>query len=438
MLRCCRTLALLATVFCALAASAAESLPPGFPVRPGPLLLCHAEDLAKPDLAAADLEWYCRFRLIVTNGYAFPAPGVAQALQAHGCRVFRYVWANGFTATELQSTGLPDGLWRQELQRGHSEWLLAATALDGPPGTPPSYYYDIGRAELVSFLAQRVNAARAAGGFDGTFFDYAGAYALPKPVAELWQRTHPDLPYDQALAGFFRALRAADPQTLIFSNQAVLGDPGLLPTVDYDLVESYGTSYAWGPQPDLDGLPCPLSYRRPYDGPGGSKATLAPLLARLRSGPPRGGLLCLDYMRPGRVRQGDTWQQVVDIETVYYSYAAAALWGLESYCSGWYGLEYRGPLYFADLGTPLGEGPQELEGVVVREYERGVVALLREAKPAAVELRVRGDSAVQLYSLFDGETIRVRDGAVALRLQPGRMPVGDTLQPIGRVYLKTH
>jgi len=35
---------------------------------------------------------------------------------------------------------------------------------------------------------------------------------------------------------------------------------------------------------------------------------------------------------------------------VYYSYAAAALWGLPSFCSGWHGHEYRGPLYFADLG----------------------------------------------------------------------------------------
>jgi hypothetical protein len=333
---------------------------------------------------------------------------------------------------------LPDGVWRQELLRTHPEWLLSPESLEGPPGTPPSYYYDFASSELLTYLARQISTIRAAEGYDGTFFDYAGAYALPEAVAELWRRIHPDLLYDAALAGFFRALRTADPRTLIFTNQAVRGDPELLPTVDYDMVESYGTSFAWGPVVKVDGEGLPLSYRRPWEGPGGIKAVMAPVMARLRTGAPRGSLFCLDYMRPVLVREGGEWQQGVDTGAVYYSYCAAALWGLNASCSGWYGQEYRGPLYFADLGKPLGEGPVELEGVVVREYERGLVVLLREARAAEVTYRLQANSGVRLYSLMDEKTIGTGDGAVTLRLRPTRVALADAPQPVGRVYLKTN
>jgi hypothetical protein len=435
-------------------ASLAETLPEGFSVRQGPLLLCHAADLAKDDIAPADLERLCRFRLIVTNGYGFPAARVTQALRAHGCKLFHYFWANGFTEGERLSTSLPDGLWRQKLRREHPEWLLAAEPLAGPPGTPASYYYDFAHPEGVAFLAAQIARTRAQGGYAGTFFDYAGAYALPKAVAELWQRKHPGVPYDRALARFFVALRAADPQTLIFTNQSVLGDPTLLPTSDYDMVESYGTSFLWGPVAKLKGEDFPLSFRRPWDGPGGIKAMYGPLRERLKQAPPRGGLFCLDYMRPhlekargaavlaagphALPREDGDWRQVTDIEAVYYSYCVAALWGLESYCSGWYGLEYQGPLYFADLGRPLGEGPEEAGGMVIREYERGLVALLAEPRAAQVTWRLRANSGPRLCNLLTGRPVAVRDGKVTLRLRSTRTPLTEAAYPVGRVFLKTN
>ncbi len=421
-----------------LAVAETECLPPEFPIRQAPLLLCRAQELAQNDLSAEDLAWLTRFRLLVTNGYDYPSPLIAQTLRAKGCRLFHYFWANGFTTNEAQSTSLPDGLWRQELLRDHPEWLLSAEPLEGPPGTPPSYYYDFFSSELMVYLSQQIAKTRAAGGYAGTFFDYAGAYALPQRVADLWHEKHPDLTYDQALARFLEVLRAGDRGTLIFTNQAVLGDPRLLTTVDYDMVESYGTSFAWGPIAKLGGEDFPLSYRRPWDGPGGIKAMMTPVIERLRTGPPRGALLCLDYMRPTLQREGEQWRQVVDTEAVYYSYCAAALWGLDSYCSGWYGQEYRGSLYFADLGRPLGNGPVELERAVLREYERGLTVLLRGTAAAEVRYRLQANCGDRLWDLKAGKPLAVRDGMVTLRLRPTRVPLDDESQPIGRVYLKSN
>jgi hypothetical protein len=126
----------------------------------------------------------------------------------------------------------------------------------------------------------------------------------------------------------------------------------------------------------------------------------------------------------------------VDTEAVYYSYVAAALWGLDAHCSGWYGMEYRGPLYFADLGKPLGEGPVELEGLVVREYERGIVALLMRPEAAEAKWQLRGTGCARLWDLFSGEAVPVNGSAVTLRLAPAREPVTDRPRPVGRVFLK--
>ena len=413
----------------------AESLPSGFPVRRGPLTLAHAADLARADLPASEVDWLCRFELVITNGYDKPAPAVARKLRESGTKLFRYFWANGFTEGESAGT-LPDGDWRKGVLRDHPQWLLNHQPLPGPPGTPPSYYFDLGDADLLHFLCGLLERLRAESDCAGTFSDYAGAYALPAEAAAAWAANHPDLLYDRALGQLFTRLHESAPGHLIFTNQACLGDPLLLPTVDYDLVESYGTSFLWGPVVKRGEEDFALSFLRPWDGPAGIKAMHGGLVEKLKVARPRGKLLCLDYMRPALVRQGDTWRETVDEQAVYYSYVAAALWGLESHCSGWYGREYRGPLYFADLGKPLGDGPTELAGAVVREYERGFVALLREPKAAEVAWQLRGTNCARLQDVSSGESVPLQGGGVTLRLSPTAEPVSNQLRPTGRVYLK--
>ena len=416
--------------------AAEERLPAGFPVRKGPLTLARASELAQPDMPEGELQWLSRFELIVTNGYEFAAPQVSRALGDAGCQVFRYLWANGFTTVEL-AADMPDGDWRRVLLEQHPEWLLSREALPGPPGTPASYYFDFTQRGLIDFLARQVAATRRKGLYGGTLFDYAGAYPLPAEVVDLWHSRHPDTSYDQALAEFFTRLRAIDPGGIIFTNQACLGDVALLPTADYDLVESYGTSYLWGPTVTIGGRDHRLSFLRPWTGPGSLQQMYEPLIQTLRSRAPRKRLLCLDYMRPALTQQAGEVGEVPDMEAVYYSYCAAALWGLDSFCSGWYGLPYRGPLYFADLGAPLGDAPLEVAGLAIREYERGLVALMTSPHKAEAALKLTGAECSELYDLFSGRRIPCQDRRLTLTLDPLQRPAGGP-GPRARLYLKLH
>jgi hypothetical protein len=180
----------------------------------------------------------------------------------------------------------------------------------------------------------------------------------------------------------------------------------------------------------------PLTFLRPWQGPGGLQDMYGGLCQRLRVGGPRQQLLCLDYMRP-RVTRGRTgWQQDADVEAVYYSFCAAALQGLSSFCSGWYGVEYRGPLYFADLGPPLGQRPREIGGLAVRECERGLVALMTGKEPAEATWMLREPAAAGLYDLFNGARLPCRGRLVRLRLTPSLCEATGENRPSARVYLK--
>jgi hypothetical protein len=429
-------LLLLPVVLLPMVAWSAETLPECFPTRRGPLLMCHAADLADGAIPTPDHDWLCSFQRIVTNGYDLPDSRLASALRSSRTELYRYFWANGFTTTEIASQSMPDGDWRRRLLQEHPQWLLNAEPLPGPPGTPPSYYFDLARPELLTYLCGALSEVRRDGDYAGIFFDYAGEYPLPSEVRSRWIEAHPDLPYDRALAALLDALRVADPGCRIFTNQACLGDPRLLGATDDDMVESYGASFLWGTVASLDGTDFPLSFRRPWEGPGGLAAMFGDLMARLRKAKPRRELLCLDYMRPAPVRGDAGWMEETDLEAVYYSYCAAALWGLGSYCSGWYGRDYRGPLYHAELGRPLGDAPLERDGVVTREYERGLIAVLARPEPARVTVRLREGSAASLYNLLDGSTVGVRGGEATLRLRPTRAPTTDILCPTARLYLK--
>jgi len=423
----------LAALLPAVAWAQAEHLPRGFPTREGRLVFCSARTLAQ--WPCPELDWLRQFEVVLTNGYDLPAPAARAALRAAGSRLFRYFWVAGFPEAELEYS-LPDGAWRQEIVQSHPEWLLAPEPLPGPAGTPPSYYYDLADAAPAAFLADRLAAFRTASGYDGYLLDYAGIYALPPEAQERWQQRHPALPYDRALTGFLGQVRRRDPAGLLATNQAFRSDQPLASQADYDLAESYGTSYAWGPVTTVNGREVAETYTRPWAGPGGLEELYGTLAARPAGQRPRRCFLVLDYMRPGLVRGPGEPEEVADVEAVYYSYAAAALFGLPSFCSGWYGREYRGPLYFADLGRALGEGPTKVGAVVLREYERGLVALLAGADPAQASWTMRGSRCRLLYDLRTGRRLPVRGGRVTLRLRPARGEVTGTVRPVGRVYLK--
>lgn len=414
-----------------------ETLPEGFPQRRGVLVFVPTSALLAPE--PHRLEWLSRFDLILTNGYDIAPERIRVLLQSAGSHLFLYVWSNGFTTQEARA-GLPQSPWWRELLERHPQWLLNREPLPGPPGTPPSYYFDLSASELRQWLAAQLAHWRGETGYSGFFLDMAGSTALPERVLALWQATRPGLSYDQAFVELLRAVRDADPQAIIMTNQAFRTLPAALALVDYDLTESYGTSYDWGPRATVGDLTLAETFYRGWQGPAGLKALYAQVEKALAHAQPRRGFIYLDYMRP-RYRppaaEGQPWQPEVDAEAVYYSYVAARLWGQESFCSGWFaGMEYEGPLYFADLGRPLGDGPQEVGAAVMREYERGLVALLSGPIAAEVEVPLMAASA-ELYDIFSDQVIPLREGRAMIRMEPARSQLTGAVTPVGRVFLKT-
>jgi hypothetical protein len=414
--------------------AAIEVLPAGFPTRRGPFAFCHAELLADPESNAADLEWLSRFDIIITNGRGIAPADTRRALQARGCHLWLYFWPNGFYVRDLGQPWV-EGQWRDVIFSEHQDWLLSPETFDWPDYGIPMYVYDLGNPDLVDFLCRQMAERRARTGYDGTFFDYAGVWPLPPEARALWDQKHPDLPYDQALIGLFRRLRELDPGTLISTNQGYRSDEPLLAEVDCDMTESHGTSMFWGPQTEVNGETVAETFYRPWDEHGVAEL-YGDLEQRLRRAAPRRGFLYLDYMCAVYGPDG-TVAQPLDLEAVYYSYCAAALWGREGFCSGWYAqAEYRGPLYFADLGRPLGDGPEVRDGIALREYERGLVALLTQLTPAETSYALRAPAGDGLYDLFAAETTDVCGGAATVRLSPGQYGLSGGSHPVGRVYLK--
>ncbi len=415
-----------------------EALPPRFPTRRGAFAFADAAVLARPHEHRDAIEWLGNFDVLLTNGVGLADEPTRLSLQKQGCRLFLYFWTNAIYEG-ARPADPPYGDWCEVIVSHAADYLLSPEPLPSLAGGP-AYYFDLASEASRSRLCNELTAARAATGYDGIFFDYAGEYGLPPQVLELWQTRHPELPYDRAVAAFLALLREKDPDCLIFGNQAFRSGEPVCAEADYDLAESYATSHDWGPETEVGGKMVRETYFRLWPGPFGIEEMYGACLEAVRRTPPRRELFLLDYARPRYRRvQGQALVSALDLEAVYYSYCAAALWGQRSFCSGWYsGHEYRGPLYFADIGRPLGKAPEELEGVVVREYERGLVALMAGIDPVEVDWQPRAGQGMSLYDLFASAWIEEHGGLHRLRLKASRRGVSGVGHPVGRVYLKVN
>ncbi len=416
-------------------ALAAETLPDGFPTQRGRFAFTSAQILANPGDHAEELEYLSQFDVVLTNGLGIAPEATRDHLQAQGCELFLYFWTNGLYA-ENRVANPPMGDWCDTLVARPRINFIGGVPLPSLAGKP-AYYYDLTNGELVDRLCAEMAKSRAETGYDGIFFDYTGVYPLPPEVLEVWQREHPDTAYDEGVLDLLRRLREVDPECLIFTNQAHRADVPLLAEADYDLAESLATSFMWGPETEIDGEKISETYFRTWPGEFGIEGSYGEPERAARETPPRRDMFYLDYMQPRYRTQADEAPEgSLDLEAVYYSYCAAALWGRAAACSGWYaGHEYRGPLHFADLGDPLGDGPVEEDGAVVREYQRGLVVLTAGVDPVSIPYPVAAGEA--LYDLFSSAWIEPVDGECELTLAPGVRSISGEPHPIGRVYLKT-
>lgn len=178
-------------------------------------------------LSPRELEWYSRFDVLVTHD---PLPRAqVDALHARGTRLALYEWSVAYyhSLRTLWHTRLPRAIFLNERPlRGH----LGAADSDAYYYDPATREHQRGRAEM---LARRLRAL----GYDGVFLDTTTSHSVhPEALAE-YKLRHPELPYDEAFAGFLQNLRREGVR-LIVSNQGYREADHVLPHVDWDVTES--------------------------------------------------------------------------------------------------------------------------------------------------------------------------------------------------------
>lgn len=178
-------------------------------------------------LSPRELEWYSRFDVLVTHD---PLPRAqVDALHARGTRLALYEWSVAYYHS-LRT------LWHSRQPR---TLLLNDRPLRGHLGAADSdaYYYDPATREhqrgRAGMLARRLRSL----GYDGVFFDTTTSHSVhPEALAE-YKLRHPELPYDEAFAGFLQNLRREGVR-LIVTNQGYREADHVLPHVDWDVTES--------------------------------------------------------------------------------------------------------------------------------------------------------------------------------------------------------
>ncbi|MCS6859628.1 MAG: hypothetical protein NZT92_04825 [Abditibacteriales bacterium] len=428
---------------------------PVLPTRQGEFIFFHNNLINAESSLGEETGWarLKRFRLLLTNGYATFSPDRVTALRQQGCQLFFYFWFNGFYAHEAQQP-LPDGDWRREILQAHRDWLLNPDQPEqGGGAVKPAYFFDLTRPALRQFLARVIAAHRQRTGYDGVFFDYAGSYALPPAVLKRHQQRYPNIAYDAAGAQFLRAVKAADPGILIFTNQAHRAAQYLLPVTDIDADESVATSFLWGKEikvfsAEAGWVNTRETFYRAWDGAHGIKAHYTDLAAKARRFNPRVRLVTINYVKAFWEPTGQTvahagqphpvCRRLPDRAAIFYGYVAAKLFGFDSYSSDWYDVGcYEDEVFLIDLGRPRGTAPEEREGLVVRYYDNGFVALTKSERGGAFDVSsahipsdIKG-----LWDVYERRWVADFPKQRRIQIQPTIYPISRSTYPSGRVYI---
>lgn len=382
----------------------------------------------------AEMAWLRRFRTIVTGDVL--TRDVTASLTGEGRRLIFYHWATGH-----YWEGNPEiwDRWRRRVA-ARGGWLLnAANPMHGPDRRTPAHFYDPASAEGNAAWAEQVARVGRSRAYGGVFLDLLGREHVPELAIQEFERRHPGRCFDAALGERLSVLRRWAPDLLLFSNQAYRKPDRLLRSVDWDLTESLITSYAWGR---------PVRVRIGTQGPEDRTETyyrpwkeLCPLLdgieAAVQCHHPRLRLCHLNYVNPGMepmecVDGQIAYREVPDREAIFYGYAAARLWNHDCYCLCPQGHELAmDEIFHTDLGRPLA-ARDERDGVVVRQFERGLVAVNATGSEAPLHFDpgLLPRAARALWDCFAGSL-----AGLAPTLRPAVAPVSRTAEPSGRVFL---
>ena len=395
-------------------------------------------------LTPEELSWAKRFNLFV-SGAVLPASQI-QELKRAGTKLFLYEWITGFYLAK-DGADSTNNAWEPSVKKTKPQWLLNPERPDpGPDGQHRAYYYDPFHSELRFAWAKRLAQTLQDSGYDGVFFDLVGSGSVPRDLLKTYEERHPEMSYNQALSGFLRSLKRLRPEALLFTNQGYRIPESYLPGADYDLSESLMTSYAWGEKVRIyvegEGLvEKQETFYLPWER---LKPITDAIAADIQRENPALKIYHLNYVNPlyastGRTetiegREYSVFRMETDRPAIYFGYAAAKLWGHESYSPAPQAMRFgQDDIYFVDLGAPLGDRYEERDGLIVRYYEKGVVALNPSGQKQSSDLASRWiPSAVD--KLFDCYARTVQQG-LRVTLEPTVSPASGRNYPAGRVYL---
>jgi hypothetical protein len=410
-----------------------------------------------PAVKAAYFDYLKRFDVCLTNGYnVFEGSELAELQQA-GCELFVYRWFNGYYESELDPAGYA-GQFPQVQDvfleiNSHPEWLLnPGDPQSGVGAVYPAYFYDWMNPDLREFFIDALVERLDESGYNGVFFDYIGGWALPTQIVDLWNTKYPGTSYDEAAAVFLAELRDAfGPDRRIFGNQAyrLPNAHDIYESIDYDVTESYGTTFIWGAETDIYVEGAGMThifetFYRPWDGEAGYEAYIQ-WPAGVTAGQPV-EFFEINYVQARYLPTGDTavvdgvevpvFRATPDRPAIYYGYALSSLMGISPFASDWYAAASgKDDIYFTDLGEPLEESYRELDDAVVRYFENGFVVVTRGTDAVTVEpdtTMIPED--VVLWDSYANAALAGEPGD-AITISPEPYPATGNSYPSGRVYL---
>ncbi|WP_457637107.1 hypothetical protein [Oceanithermus sp.] len=443
-----------------LAACSAPRAEPAYPTRPGLFATS-----ALP-LDAEQLAWAARFALVETGDLGEPAdPDVAE-LRRRGVGVLLYEWMPaGYHYTD----GGPDAPFMRWVYADRDNLTLNP---DGPfPHCTAAgydwcedYYYDLALPELrerrAAYIAENLAAAEAA----GVFFDWGPGVFIEEDayasMRETFAARHPGGDYLAAVGEFYAGLRAALPEArLIVSNQGFRNAERVLPHVDLDMTESYGTGEEYlGRRLYLEGrgwteVPSTIYYPVSEDYRSGSlRDTLYWLyeldrLADRWAGPRFRGFVYMNYAAPefeavGALADGTpVYAPRPPRNAVFFGYALPLLKGWTGYTeTPWDHAYERGfDLYFADLGAPLEEDYLEIASgsgsVYLRCYENGIAVVGEGERAGRLELDAPCIREGRVFDLYAENWLEAAPGRLEVAVEATTDEVTGRAAPWGRVFV---
>ena len=299
-----------------------EGEPYSFPVKQGDFFFYFNRMQEDSEYRDRHFDWLRNFKVLKTNGYyTMPRYSTKETKKSDG-RTFFYISLNGFYDYEAfeaqfgtppegiiygQTVGdygnyvlktdsagnylpasYPDGTWRYDILTNHPEWFINPTKpvgglYSGDCGGyygGPAYFFDFDPSETEAFtdyMASVILKYARKTDYTGLFFDYCSAGLngsfVPGRILDLFQeryglssREQAIQKYNELAGNFISALRSKLPHEFeIFSNQSLYSYNDYYDNVDYDLTESYFTSFTYGRLPitinvkNQDGSIAPLS-----------------------------------------------------------------------------------------------------------------------------------------------------------------------------------